>query len=367
MKVLLLLTAAAVTGGCRGNFDSVSDAGAADAPPLPQLACSQRSTPLPAISGSVDLAITSDDSSYLATWTDPADGSVTAARFDRGRALVGEPRRLLEGGVEKLAGARITAQRLWMVTTAGTAQTLWSVSADLSAAVATRTEETVASFAPIALGENPVLQPIWARGDRAGAAILFSYLTPAGEVGAIASEPTMGKVTELSFADYDDHVHLGWRTEDGKCYGSDVDFDVLPKRPQQELLSESCQALRVISGPKPHDPLVAVWRSPAGNIGARYRGASIPEGGNDFNITLGSGSAPKIDFDGIAYWVVWNDLAGLRIARIDKAGQMRQALALGYVPVSDDAFELVHRGNLVDLVVRERDKLTFLSLCDAGS
>lgn len=369
MRVVLLLSAVSVLGGCRGNFDALTDAspdGSVDAPPLPALACSQRAVPLPSLQGAADLTITSDDTGYLAGWNDPSDGSVSLVRFDRGRALVGEPHRVLDGGVEKMAGLLITPQRVWMVTVKGSLQSLWSVASDLSTASLTLAEDSVAGVPPLAVGQGS-LRPVWVRGARTGSALLLSYLSPAGEVGAIASEATNGKVTELSFANYADHLHLGWRTDNGECRGSDVIYDALPKRADEDGLDQDCQSLRVTSGPQPHDPMVSVWRSSAGNIGMKYLGASIPTSGEYFDLTIGSGDAPKVDFDGVAYWSVWRDPAGLRIARVDAAGQIRQTVAVGYQPINDEAFELVRRGNVVDLVIREKDKMVFVALCDSGA
>lgn len=370
MKALLLVSAVSVLGGCRGNFDILSDAspdGSVPLPPLPALACAQRAVPLPPLQGVVDLTITSDENGYLAGWNDPSDGSASLARFDRGRALVGEPRRVLDSGVEKMAGMLITPQRVWMVTVKGLTQSLWSVASDLSTTSLTLAEDSVAGFGPLAVGQGASLRPVWARGSRTGSALLLSYLTPTGEVGAIATEATNGKVTELAIANYADHLHLGWRTDNGECRGSDVIYDALPKRADEDGLDQDCQSLRVTSGPQPHDPMVSVWRSSTGNIGMKYLGASIPANGEYFDITIGSGDAPKVDFDGDAYWSVWRDLAGLRIARVDKAGEIRQAVATGYQPINDDSFELVRRGNVVDLVIREKSQMVFVSLCDSGA
>lgn len=376
----LLVAAAPLLGACRGNFDNLPppSADSMDGPieplPLPDLVCARHSFPLPSLDGAVDLAVTSRSSAdtttaYIAAWNDPADGSVSAARFDRTYAMIGMPRRIVERGATAIGGLESTPQRVWMVTSAtpgagpNPEQTLWSVSSDLSSVTSVLTEASGAGFEPIAVGSTASVMPIWVRGGFADNSIRLSYLQPAGTVGAFTTYGATDRVTHLSFADYTDHVHLGWRTADGKCYGSDVDFNAGPMVAGGGLITSECEALRVVSGPEPHDPLVAIWTNLRGEVFIKYDGASFPAGGEKFSFKLGSGRAPKISFDGTAYWVAWRDDQGVRFARVDMAGGATNVTLPGYLPAGDEAFELVQRDIDVDLVIRSKDSLSFFSLC----
>lgn len=359
-----------VTGACRGNFDerpSEPPDAMPDAP-LPELICAAQANAISPISGDLaqaDLAVTSQDLRYLAAWTDPGSGAVLAAEADRTRTLLGSPRPLLPSGASHVAGLEATPERVWMVTTSPPTQTVWSVASNLSSVTPAITEQSVAGVESIAVATTLNSRPIWVRGGFADNTIRLSYLMSNGDVGAYATFVADGKVTQLSFADYTNHAHLAWRLSDGRCFGSDVIFANSPEVPNAGLITEDCATMRVVSGPPPHDPLVITWASSTGDIFIRYDGATIPEGGIAFNVKLGTGRAPKITFDGEAYWVAWRDDSGLRLARIDQAGGFKTSGILGYFPVSDESFELVARGVAVDLVLLDKEKLSFLTLCNS--
>lgn len=367
----LVALCALVTGACRGNFDerpSEPPDAMPDAP-LPALVCAAQANAIAPLGGELaqaDLAVTSQDLRYVAAWTDPGSGAVLTAEVDRTRTFVGAPRPLLPSGASRVAGLEATPERVWMVTTSPPAQTVWSVASNLSSVTPAITEQSVAGVESIAVATTLNTRPIWVRGGFDDNTIRLSYLLSNGDVGAYATFVADGKVTQLSFADYTNHAHLAWRLGDGRCYGSDVIFSNSPTVPNAGLITDDCAAMRVVSGPPPHDPLVITWASSSGDIFIRYDGATIPEGGIAFNVKLGAGRAPKITFDGEAYWVAWRDDQGLRFARIDQSGGFKISGILGYFPVSDESFELVARGVAVDLVLLEKEKLSFLTLCNSA-
>lgn len=353
-------------GACRGNFDAQPDA-AVDGPepvPLPALVCARRSTPATTVTGA-DLAVASRDDGYVAAWIDPATAAVQVMTFDRGRVATGD-RRVMATGSTRLAGLEPRPERIWMVASSATNQTLWSLANDLSAASSVLTEDTVSGFEPIGTGQIGSTLPIWIRGARDTAALRLSYLTTGGEVGAVNTFVTGGKVTALSATDYVDHVHLAWREDSGRCVGTDVDFEAAPTVTGPSLITEDCTDLRIVSGPPPHDPLVTAWTNVAGEVRIKYVGGSIPSGGTEFLATVGNGTAPKITFDGEAYWIAWWKDGAVQLARVDSQGQVSHSMvpsSQGYLPVSEGAFELVRRGISVDLVILSSDALTFLALC----
>lgn len=371
--IALALFAGAFASSCRGNFEehSAEVPDAAPDAPLPELVCAAQASPIPALGGNlaqVDLAVTSQDLRYLAAWTDPATGSVSLAELDRTRSLLGQPHVVIPSGVSRVAGLEATPDRIWMVTAAPPAQSVWHLSADLTSPVTAITETSIPGVESIAVATTLNARPIWARGGFDDNSIRLSYLMSNGDVGAYATFAAEGKVVELSFADYTNHAHLAWRLAGGRCYGSDIIFGTAPGVPNAGLLTEDCAAIRAVSGPAPHDPLVVAWATNGGDIYIRYDGATLPDGGTRFTAKVGSGRAPKITFDGQAYWVAWRDETGqLRFARVDQAGGFKTSGVLGYAPVSDESFELVARGVAVDLVLLDKEKLSFLTLCDSAS
>jgi hypothetical protein len=261
-----------------------------------------------------------------------------------------------------LAGLKVTSQRTYVVTASGAQQTLREVSSDLATSAILLTEASIPGFEPIGVGTQ-VANPIWIRG--VDASLRLSYLPGSGGVGVDATYMTATRVTEISVADYTDHVHLGWREVSGRCFGVDVDFAAQPTVAGATQLAEDCSSLRIVSGPEPHDPLVSTWTS-QGGVHARYVGSSIPDGGSAFTVRVGSGRAPKISSDSEDYWVAWREGAEIQLARIDKSGQMRRSSIGGFAPVGDESFEFVKRGTSLDLVVLGTDALSFLTLCPRG-
>lgn len=380
MKAALLgfgLAAASALSACRGNFDAMptEDAGMdgpGDAPdaPLPELVCARKTfeTPNGPINGTIDLAVASriSDSAwrYIIGWTDPRDGSVTAALLGPSYAMVGAPRRLVSAGATGIAGFESRPQRVWMVTTAGAQQTLWDVPPDLSSARSVTTETSLASFEPIAASSSPTQWPVWVRG--VDSTMRLSTLQDDGVIGLSSTFTYSARVEQLSITDYSDHVHLAWQLADDKCYNADVDFSntEAPVVAGMTPVGEGCKGVRAVSGLFANDSMVTAWPTSAGEIKALYTGASRPQDGDFFNIKLGKGRAPKITFDDTAYWMAWRDDSSLWLARIDAAGGIRAVALPGFVPAGDEAFELVRRGTDVDLVMHTGRKLEVLSLCE---
>lgn len=355
----------ALVGGCRENFDATPDAASQpdSGAPLPALVCSTRSFTIPSVSAATDLSVTNDGTQgYAAAWIDPVSGKVEVRRFDRDRTVTASTSFLAEGAT-LLAGLEVRSERVWLVVGANQTQTLWSLSPNLSAATKVATEASVFGSDPIAVGLGD-LPPIWIRGlVGTDFGISSSYLTNDGTVGVSATRVTSRAVTSLSVTDYDDHVHLAWRESDGRCLGSDVDFEAAPRVVSSNLISADCAELRIVSGPPPHDPLVAAWTDAAGAVRIKYSGGSIPSGGTEFLVQVGSGRAPRITFDGEAYWMAWRDGATVQLARIDASGNVSRSSFTMPSPLGDGAFELVRRGITADLVMLTGETLTFFALC----
>ncbi|MBK7539437.1 MAG: hypothetical protein IPI49_29575 [Myxococcales bacterium] len=363
-SILVLLMALA--GACRFNFDAASGEGAdaaPDGPPLPALVCSARVTSIPPVGANSDLAVTDRDEGYLAAWLDPSRGQTSISSFDLGRNQVGSGQ-VRSVGASVLAGLELRAERLWMVTATQSVQTLWSVALDLSAATEVLREDTVAGADPMGVGLTGSTLPIWSRGVPESPQLRLSYLTSAGEVAASAIYATDGVVTALSSTDYVDHVHLAWREASGRCVGADVNFLTVPTVMGATVISNDCKELRIVSGPPPHDPLVTAWSSAAGIVQIQYSGGTPPPaGGSEFHVTVGAGRAPRISFDGEAYWVAWLEGDVVQVARVDARGRVTKSSLPGFPLVGDGAFELVRRGISVDLVMLSETSLTFLRLC----
>lgn len=358
-----------LVGGCRENFDATPDAALQpdSAPPLPALVCSTRSFSIPSVSAATDLSVTNDGTQgYAAAWIDPTTGKVEVRRFDRDRTMTASTSFVSEDAT-LLAGLEVRADRVWLVVGASQTQTLWSLTPNLSVATKVISEASVFGTDPIAVGTGD-LPPIWVRGlVGAGSGISLSYLTNDGTVGVSSTHVTDRAVTALSITDYDDHVHLAWRESDGRCWGSDVDFEVAPKVISSNLVSADCAELRIVSGPPPHDPLVAAWTDAAGAVRIKYSGGSIPNGGTEFLVQVGSGRAPRITFDGEAYWMAWRDGSTVQLVRVDAAGNLSRSSVAMPSPLGDGAFELVRRGITADLVMLTGETLTFFALCPQSS
>lgn len=358
-------TLAATSSGCRGNFDATPDA--ATQPDtglsLPALVCSTRSLPIPAVSVATDLSITNDGTQgYVAAWIDPESSKVEVRRLDRDRVVTAATAFVAEDATV-LAGVEVRAERVWLVVGARQTQTLWSLTPDLSMATKVVSEASVLGSEPIAVGSG-AQAPIWMRGLAGGApGMIGSYLTLDGAVGATSIHSTERAVTALAITDYDDHVHLAWREDNGRCLGADVDFEGTPKVGTPNLISNDCVELRIISGPPPHDPLVATWTDAGGAVRIKYSGGSIPSGGAEFLLQAGNGRTPRITFDGEAYWLAWRDSSAVQLARVDASGGLSRSSMMMPSPLGDASFELVRRGITADLVMLTGDTLTFFALC----
>lgn len=362
----ILVFLMALAGACRFNFDAASEEGAdaaPDGPPLPELVCIARTTSIPPVGANSDLAVINRDEGYLVAWLDPSRGQTSISSFDLRLTLtaLGQVRSV---GASVLAGLELRAERLWMVTATQSVQTLWSVALDLSAATEVLREDTVAGADPIGVGLTGSTLPIWSRGVPASSQLRLSYLTSAGEVAASSIYATDGVVTALSSTDYVDHVHLAWREASGRCVGADVNFLTVPTVMGATVISNDCEELRIVSGPPPHDPLVTAWSSAAGSVQIQYPGGDQPPpGGSAFHVTVGSGRAPKIAFDGEVYWMAWLEGDVVQVARVDAKGRIMTNSLPGFSVVGDGAFELVNRGVRVELVMLSKTSLTFLMLC----
>lgn len=364
LRYLALSASVLCVVGCRGNFDARPDAALEPdgQAPLPALVCSARALAIPSVSVATDLSVANDGSQgYVAAWVDPATSKVEVRRFDRDRAVTATTS-FVSDGAGLLAGLEARSERVWLVAGARQSQTLWSLTPDLSMATKVVAEPTVLGSDPIAVGSG-AMAPIWIRGLSEAPGLVLSYLTLDGAVGGTAIHSTERGVTALSATDYDDHIHLGWRETDGRCVGSDVDFDGTPTVASASLISNDCAELRIVSGPPPHDPLVAAWTDAAGAVRIKYSGGSIPNGGTEFLVQVGNGRAPRITFDGEAYWMAWRDGATVQLARIDAAGGVSRSSFSMPSPLGDAAFELVRRGITADLVMLTGDTLTFFALC----
>jgi hypothetical protein len=374
MKVVPLvfgLAAASSLLACRANFDQVpAEDGGMDAPadaPLPELVCTRRTFEVEsgASIDNVDLAVTSRLSDtawrYVVGWTNPTDGSVTAALLGSSYAMVGAPRRLVTAAATGLAGFESRPQRLWMVTTSGAQQTLWDVATDLSSARAVTTETSLAAVEPIAAYASPTDGPVWVRG--VDNTMRLSVLQDDGTIGLSSTFSDVARVEQMTVTDFGGHVHVAWQLADAKCYNSDVDFSntMAPAVTGRTPVGEGCKGVRAVSGLNEDDAMVTVWLTSTGEVKALYTAEPRPY--PFFDITLGKGRAPKVTFDDTFYWVAWRDNASLQLARVAKDGVVRSVALPGFVPAGDEAFELVRRGTDVDLVMHTGRKLEVLSLC----
>ena len=80
------------------------------------------------------------------------------------------------------------------------------------------------------------------------------------------------------------------------------------------------------------------------------------------------GRAPRTSYDGATTYVAWIDEHDghdeLHLATFDIVNATFVDIPLpGWVPASDEAFELVHRNNLVYLSILSTDGLTLMELC----
>lgn len=142
---------------------------------------------------------------------------------------------------------------MWLVTTAAAQQqTLWSVDTNLGAATSVLSEPSVAGVESIAVATTLDSKPIWVRAGFDDKTVRLSYLSSAGDVGVFNTFTAPAKVDAMSFADYTNHAHLGWRTVDGICFSSDVTFNAMPAAPDRTTVTEDCKEMRVTSGPPPH-------------------------------------------------------------------------------------------------------------------
>jgi hypothetical protein len=365
------LACVVVLMGCRGRFDANREVDAAPdsvvEPPLPAMACARSVLKIATSTAGADLAVTSRATGYVVAWTDSVTGEVTGATVDLNRRMVGAPQRLLEKGATALPGLAATATRVWMVVTTGSLQNLYSMEPGLGAPALRLAEPTVAGFSPIGISAEPAsASPVWVRASAADPVLRLAYLPATGPVGTDSTTATINPVTALSVADYKDHVHLGWRETSGICHIVDVKLSTRPEIPGgPTVISNDCTSMRIVSGPEPTDSVVSTWVDSAGTVRASFVGASLPSGGTYFQSKVATGRAPKVTFDGTSYWIAWMDADGLRFARVEKNGVVSApSPVVGVTPVGDEGFELVRHGTDVDLVVLEKESMTFLTLCN---
>lgn len=368
----LVIAACALVLGCRERFDLQVDAAAPDdatpdAPPLPVNVCGVVSHPIPAVAPATELAVAANraGSGHYAAWAN--QGAVTGVRLDGLAGIVAPPATIIDGPVAGVAGLVDTGTAVLVAATMpGPGVAVWSLGADLAAPKKLRDEPSLPAREPFASNTSHTPR-IWVRAM--GTNLVGAAIRDDGAMGADNRYIGAGKISAISLDDGPDHSHLTWSEDLGaggsRCFASDIDYQgPAANVPPSGIgaLVDDCAAVRTASGPPAADSMIVVSQTAGHQIEARYLAST----GNVTRTMSFHGRAPKVRFDGALFWIAWIDEGPrdeLHLASFDLTGKVNDAAAPGWVPVGDEAFQLVRRGTTVSLVVLGRDALSYLLTC----
>jgi hypothetical protein len=360
---------------CRVNFDAVrpdaSDEpidGPIDAPPVPISICKVDRIPFASMPATADLAITGTSEGYAAVWVDPsgatqAQGVLLQLNHQfRSRVAIPAIRDTQLGGITDVG------QKLVLSSGDGVSQTTWILGRDLTVA---SPESKLESYV-MAHGQYPSDSSQSPRVfvTATGTTLTTAYIADDGLINpdSTVSRDTTGRVTDLACADGPDHAHCVWAeavsTINGasQCTGNDVRLRPVPAIPPGgPVLSGDCYNVRTSSGPDLADSQIIVWTTAAHSVEGRY----VDKDGVDIARSItAAGSAPKVQFDGIEFWIAWLDGQDvLQLASFDVRGKIVSYSLAGWAPLGPEAFELVRRGNQTAVVLLSRDGLEILTIC----
>ncbi len=348
-----------------------------DAPPVPATICSVDQVPVTGAAASSDLAIAATASGFVAVWT-TGTNSVNGVLLDAQRKLAGSAQLPSSIVTPTIGGIRDTGGMFVLATVppSGTAGTEVSrVAADLSTAV------TTLDTSPGITGRDPF--PVDQTGTHRaflsaqGMNVILRDIANDGTTGAITTYANTGMVTGIAGDDGLDHVHGVWTTSaivgESICTSADIRFDI-PTKPNVMFptdISDDCYRPR-IDTPVPNDGFLIVATTASGHVeGHRI----APSGALSSPDTLSmAGRAPRVRSDGTGLeWTAWIDSgAGIQpvtgdaiyFATLDMVTGAQVVTPLpGWLPIADEAYELVRRDHQVYLAILSSDALTLLGLC----
>lgn len=367
-RAVLLLVGVLVDLGCNpfGSGDTPSpDAGDApvDVPmTVPASICKVDRLPIAAVPPLADLAITGTAEGYTALWVAPG-------ALKQGHGMLLSPdHQLVASRVipaitdSRLTGITDTGRTLLLSTGNGIVQTTWTLGRDLGSASAGPTLAIHANLHGLypadAGGANRVF--VTTTGTR----LTASHIDDSGRIDDASTAFRDVTVLDLACADGPGHAHCAYAvnpiSDSARCVATHVQLTPTIGIPDGQMLADFCSNLRVSSGPDGADSMLVTWTD-LSQVHASYVGA----GGLDVERTMpGTGAAPKVQFDGVRFWLAWiDDRDGLQLASFDVTGAIVQYSLTGWVPAGPEAFELVRRGNETALVMLSGAGLEFLTIC----
>lgn len=356
--------------GCgRLNFSAPppADGDTSDAPPIPGSICGVDRIRFDAMPAVADLAITGTTEGYAAIWVDPSRTlPAQGLLLEQNHAEHARP--VLPGIKDPRLGALTdVGQKLVLSSGDGAAQTTWIVGRDLL----TASPGTPLAAHVMAHGQYPTdsskTQRVFVTAD--GAEVTAAYIAEDGLINTAStvSHGTSKPVTDLACTDGPDHSHCVWvealatLNGESQCTATDVRLRPVPSIPGGPVMSGDCYDVRTASGPDPADSMIVVWTTADHRVEMRYIGT----GGLDIPHSVATaGSAPKVQFDGNAFWIAWLDGQGvLQLTSYDGQGTLTSYPLPGWAPLGPEAFELVRRRNQTALVLVSSRGLEFLTIC----
>jgi hypothetical protein len=309
-----------------------------------------------------DLVVTGTAEGYTMLWVSPGAPPQASGMLLSPDHQVVASRTVLGIAQSRLGGIIDTGRALALAIGDGSSVTTLALSRDLAtASVEDTIARSVVVHGPYPSDASHVTRVFMSTDDT----LLFaSSLDDRGRPGRVmATLDLMGPATDVACADGADDVHCAYAQAafPAGCMATHVQLQPAIAIPRGQVLAGTCTDLRISSGPDSSDSMLVVWTNGGGEVHARYLGA----GGVDIERTMPRlGSAPKVQFDGVRFWLAWiDDRDGLQLASFDLTGAIVQYSLSGWGPAGPESYELVRRGNETALVFLSGTGLEFLTIC----